>query len=201
MALTGSGNYPASMIKIHTPVAALAFATAAMLAPLCAAAQNSAFATSLKPGDRITVNIAGYKYQAVFKSYVDCRKGDGKCGLITNDDGNTRDVLIRYFEPPAAGAAKTAAANKANIPAAGKYNCHFFAGMLQNVPGFTLAANGKFSDHSGSGQYTWDAATGTISFKGGAWNGQKVRTDSKGGLRVLKENGSPGAVSCGKAKS
>lgn len=188
--------------KLHLPPgAALLVAAVALLAPAAALAQNSAFSTSLKPGDRITVDIAGYKYQAAFKSYVDCRNGDGKCGRITDDDGNTKDVLLRYFKPPAPGAAQAAAANKGTLPAAGKYSCHFFAGTLQNVPGFTLAANGKFSDHAGSGQYTWDAATGTISFKGGAWNGQKVRTNSRGGLQVLKENGSPGAVSCGKAKS
>lgn len=179
---------------------ALAIAIAAMLVPFAALAQNTAFATGLKAGDRITVDIAGYKYQAVFKSYVDCRDGDGKCGRITDDDGNTKDVLVRFFKPPAAGAAQAAAANKGTAPAAGKYNCYFFSGYLQNVPGFTLATGGKFSDHSGSGQYSWDAATGTLAFKGGAWNGQKVRTDSKGGLRVLKENGSAGAVSCSKAK-
>ena len=188
------------MNKLHTPVVALLGAVAALLAPFAAGAQTTAFATSLKSGDRITVDIAGYRYQAVFKSYVDCKSGDGKCGRITDDDGNTKDVLVRYFKPPAAGAAQTAAASKGTLPGPGKYNCYFFSGYLQNVPGFTLAAGGRFTDHSGTGQYSWDAATGTIAFKGGAWNGQKVRTDSKGKLRVLKENGFAGAVSCSKAK-
>ncbi len=116
----------------------------------------------------------------------------------------TRNQLIAAWALAATLAAPAAlaqgAANKGTMPAPGKYTCHFYSGYLQNVPGFTLAAGGKFSDHGGSGQYSWDAATSTIAFKGGAWNGQKVRADSKGGLRVLKENGSAGAVSCGKAK-
>ncbi|RYX89836.1 MAG: hypothetical protein EOO28_31550 [Comamonadaceae bacterium] len=176
----------------------LACGLLAALAALPALAQNSAFATSLKPGDRVTVDIAGYKYQAVFKKYSECRNGDGKCGTITDGDGNTKDVLIRYFNPPAAGAAKAAAANKGTLPT-GKFNCFFFSGYLQSIPGFTLAPGGKFTDHVGTGKYTWDAATGIISFTGGAWNGQKVRTDSQGGLGVLKKDGSLGAVSCSKA--
>ncbi len=176
----------------------LLIALSAPLATALAQTPDSAFAKSLKPGDRITVDIAGYKYQAVFKKYTACRSTDGTCGTITDDDGNTKDVMIRYFKPPAAGAAQTAAANKGTLPS-GKFNCYFYSGYLQNVPGFTLAAGGNFTDHVGKGKYTWDAATGVISFKGGAWNNQKVKTDSKGGLSVLKADGSAGAVSCSKA--
>jgi len=182
----------------HKLLLALALFAAAPLASLAQTAK-SPFSTGLKPGERITVDIAGYKYQAVFKSYVSCSSGDGKCGRITDDDGNTRDVLIRYFKAPAAGAAQTAAANKGALPF-GKFNCYFYSGYLQNVPGFTLAAGGRFSDHVGTGKYAWDAATGTVAFSGGAWNGQKVRINSKGGLQVLKADGSSGAVSCSQAK-
>ncbi len=176
---------------------ALAIAACAPFA--LAQTAGDGFATSRKAGDRVTVDIAGYKYQATVQGYTACRDGDGRCARIKDDDGVTKEVLVRYLKPPVAGSAQTAAANKGTLPQ-GKFNCYFFSGYLQNVPGFTLAGGGRFSDHVGSGQYTWDAASGTISFKGGAWNGQKVRTDSRGGLQVLKADGSAGAVSCSKAK-
>jgi hypothetical protein len=171
-----------------------ALASAALAQPA-----DAGFATSRKSGDRVTVDIAGYRYQATVKAYKACRDGDGRCVTITDDDGVTKEVLVRYLKPPVAGSAQTAAANKGTLPQ-GKFNCYFYSGYLQNVPGFTLSPGGRFSDHVGSGQYSWDAASGVISFKGGAWNGQKVRTDSRGGLQVLKADGSAGAVSCSKAK-
>lgn len=81
----------------------------------------------------------------------------------------------------------------------GKYTCSFFAGTLQNVPGFTLADGGRFTDHSGSGTWDWDAASGTVSFKGAAWNGQRAKVTGEGRMQVLKPNGSRGAVSCSRA--
>ncbi len=83
-------------------------------------------------------------------------------------------------------------------PTPGKYTCTFFAGTLQNVPGFTLQDGGSFTDHKGSG--TWTFANGIVSFSGSAWNGQRAKNIGAGKLRVLKENGGLGAVTCSLSK-
>lgn len=181
---------------------ALLFATGA------AVAQSKGFAENLKPGQRVEVNIAGYKYVGTFKGYVKCNDGSA-CATILADDGGRTDTKLRFIHPAPANA--QAAPGAASAPGAtgatgaaggsvapGKYTCAFFAGTLQTVPGFTLAAGGKFTDHKGSG--TWREAGGVVSFSGSTWNGQKAKLTGNNKMQVLKENGSMGAVTCGLSK-
>ena len=171
---------------------------AAATVVLLSFATTASVAQDFAPGARVQVDIAGYKYQGTFRDYVECsRKGDGRCLRIDRDHGGTAEVKPRYVSAAPAGSA--AARDKAvgSVPA-GKYSCSFFSGTLQNVPGFTLGAGGKFSDHAGRG--TWTFANGVVAFSGGAWSGQKAKVTGEGRMQVLKDNGSPGAVTCGKSK-
>jgi hypothetical protein len=180
---------------------ALVVAIAGCLAAHPALAQTKGFAENLKPDQQVEVNIAGYKYVGIFKGYVKCNDG-GQCATILAADGGRTDTKLRFIHPaPATAAAAPSTAAKqgsAGGIALGKYTCAFFAGTLQTVPGFTLAAGGKFTDHKGSG--TWREAGGVVSFTGSTWNGHKAKLTGNNKMQVLKENGSMGAVTCGLSK-
>ncbi len=181
---------------MNRPVCCAVFIACASVSP--AMAQPKGFADNLKSGQRVEVNIAGYKYQGTFKGYVKCNDG-APCATILADDGGRTDTRLRYIHPSSAPA-KTAAtpSGMAGGVTSGKYTCTFFSGTLQNIPGFTLHAGGKFTDHKGSG--SWTNAGGVISFTGSTWTGQKAKITGNGKMQVLKANGSMGAVTCGLSK-
>lgn len=174
---------------------------ALVLAAGPAAAQDdaAAFARGLKPGDRVTVDIAGFKYPATFKKIAPCTRDNGPCAFVDNDDGQQREILFRHLRPATGPSAAQVQAGRKIAPA-GKHNCYYYSGMLVNVPGFTLGGGGQFTDHAGSGRWSWDAVTSVLSFSGGAWNGQKLVKTADGTLQVLKPDGSRGAVTCSAAK-
>ncbi|MES2282724.1 MAG: hypothetical protein V4542_15030 [Pseudomonadota bacterium] len=156
------------------------------------------YAATLKPGARVTVDIAGYKYQGTYTGPTKCRDG-GQCVGVTDDDGVKKQLLPRYIKPPQAGAAAKAEAGRSTKPV-GLHVCRAYSGgMLINVGKFTLNDNGTFRDQSGGGRWTWDAANSMVSFSGGAWNGQKARKLSDGSLNVQRaDGGGGGATSCTK---
>jgi hypothetical protein len=174
----------------------------ALLASTGAIQATAADAAQMKAGQRVEVNIAGYRYKGVFKGYVKCNDGTA-CATIQADDGGKTDTRLKYIQPISGAApappALAQSASGAGSATAGTYTCSFFAGTLQTVPGFTLQAGGKFADHAGGGKFSYDASTGVIAFSGGAWNGQKAKftgSASAQKFQVLKENGSMGAVTC-----
>lgn len=180
-------------MAFRTPLRWL-FATLALTACALAGAQAD-YARTLSPGARVTVDIAGYKYQATYTGPTTCRDG-AACVAVTDDDGNRKQLLPRFIRPPQAGAAARAEAGRSNLPS-GKHVCRAFSGgMLINVGQFTLRDNGSFSDQAGGGRWSWDAATSMVSFSGGAWNGQKARKMSDGSLNVQRAGGGGGATSC-----
>jgi hypothetical protein len=174
------------------------FRTLAALSSLtCGLAGAQAdYARTLKPGARITVDIAGYTYQGTYTGPTTCRDG-AACVAVTDDDGNRKQLLPRFIKPPRAGAAARAEAGRSTVPS-GKHVCRAFSGgMLINVGQFTLRDNGTFTDQAGGGRWSWDAATSMVSFSGGAWNGQKARKLSDGSLNVQRAGGGGGgATSC-----
>lgn len=168
------------------------------LAAVLALAAAPAFAQSFTPGQRVQVDIAGYKYLGTFRGVVECpRRGEGQCLRIDRDHGGSSDVLPRYVKPAPREAEAAQAKTMATAPS-GKHTCTFFSGTLQNIPGFTLEGGGRFTDHKGRG--SWTFKDGVIAFKGGAWDGQKARVMPDGSIRVLRDNGSPGAVTCSRSK-
>ncbi len=186
-------------MQLHILARPLAVSVFTVLLAFSAAVLAQAdYAATLKPGARITVDIAGYKYQGTYTGPAKCRDG-GQCVGVTDDNGVKKQLLPRYIKPPEAGAAAKAVAGRTDRPS-GRHTCSAFGGgQMITIPGFTLKDNGSFTDHAGTGKWAWDAATSTVSFSGGAWNGQKARKQSNGSLQVLRANGSLGSTTCSKA--
>ena len=119
----------------------------ALLASTGAIQATAADAAQMKAGQRVEVNIAGYRYKGVFKGYVKCNDGTA-CATIQADDGGKTDTRLKYIQPISGAAPASASPCTVRIGAgsatAGTFTCSFFAGTLQTVPGFTLQAGGKF---------------------------------------------------------
>lgn len=182
------------LYSLFRPLALSAFAASLVCGgPVHAQAD---YAATLKPGSRVTVDIAGYKYQGTYTGPTKCNDGDN-CLAVTDDDGVKKQIRPRHIKPPQAGGAAKAEAGRSTKPS-GQHVCRAFSGgMLINVGKFTLNDNGSFKDQRGGGRWTWDAANSMVSFSGGAWNGQKARKLADGSLNVQRaDGGGGGATSC-----
>jgi hypothetical protein len=110
-------------------------------------------------------------------------------GPIEVDVGATDHIRAATAATAGEAAKKQAATDEQNRPPAavkpGSYVCSTFAGgRLQLVPGLDVTVTGSFSYVGRDGQagtFSYDGATGLVTFRGGAWSGSRAKYLSRYG--------------------
>jgi len=153
--------------------------------------------TTWKVGDKVEVKWSGRYYPATVIEV----KGDQ---YKVSYDGYSRswDEWVKPAAIRPRGAATpppSTVTGKGNVGAVkpGKYHCVFFiSGQgLQTVPGFTLHADGTYTDEDGKkGRYVFDSGRSEITFSGGKMDGNVAKYDGK--VRIYNERRSRTVIDC-----
>jgi hypothetical protein len=93
-----------------------------------------------------------------------------------------------------APAAKTTQSGSGGAVPAKEYHCVFFVGdHLQDVAPFTITGNSTYTDSEGKrGTYSFTAASSTLTFHGGNYDGQRATYETSGGqpqIHILGPSG------------